>query len=178
LRSTTLGYWAPRTLCERIMATDVVVLMGSESDWEVMKAAVETLREFGVSHAARVLSAHRTPAELAAYVRECDANGTQVFIAGAGAAAHLAGAVAAQTTRPVLGVPLATSDLSGLDALLATVQMPAGMPVGTLAIGKPGAINAALLAVSIVAAGRPELREKLSAKRAERAKEILSTKLC
>ncbi len=158
-------------------ANDVVVLIGSQSDWEVMKAAVETLREFGVTCAARVLSAHRTPAELAEYVRKCDTEGTKVYIAGAGAAAHLAGAVAAQTTRPVLGVPLAATELNGLDALLATVQMPAGMPVGTLAIGKVGAVNAALLAVSILANERPELRDKLEAMRAERAKRILGTKL-
>ena len=142
-----------------------------------MKAAAETLTEYGVSHEARVLSAHRTPTETAEYVRSADAAGTKVFIAAAGMAAHLAGAVAAQTTKPVLGVPLATSTLNGLDALLATVQMPAGIPVATLAIGKPGAINAALLAVSIVASERPELREKLRAARQRQAEEILETKL-
>ena len=156
---------------------DVVILVGSESDWKVMKAAAETLDEYGVSHEARVLSAHRTPAETAAYVRECDERGTRVFIAGAGMAAHLAGAVAAQTTRPVLGVPLAASELNGLDAVLATVQMPPGVPVGTLAIGKAGAINAALLAVSILANERPELGEKLRAARRKQAKKILATKL-
>jgi 5-(carboxyamino)imidazole ribonucleotide mutase len=160
------------------MATiDVVVLMGSESDWEVMKAAVQTLEEYGVSHEARVLSAHRTPAETAEYVQARDQAGTRVFIAAAGMAAHLAGAVAAHTTRPVLGVPLAASALNGLDALLSTVQMPPGLPVGTLSIGKAGAINAALLAVSILANERPELREKLQAARQKRAREILSTKL-
>lgn len=156
---------------------DVAVLMGSESDWPVMKAAVETLKEFGVSHEARVLSAHRTPAETADYVRNADAAGTRVFIAAAGMAAHLAGAVAAHTVRPVLGVPLAASDLNGLDALLATVQMPPGMPVGTLAIGKAGAKNAALLAISILGNEQPELREKLGAARAKKAAKILSTKL-
>lgn len=156
---------------------DVVVLMGSKSDWNVMKAAVETLVEFGVSHEARVLSAHRTPDETARYVRAADAAGTKVFIAAAGMAAHLAGAVAAHTTRPVLGVPLAASALNGLDALLATVQMPAGMPVGTLAIGEAGATNAALLAVSILANERPELRAQLAAARRKKAEKILSTEL-
>ncbi len=156
---------------------DVAVLMGSESDWTVMQAAVATLQEYGVSHEARVLSAHRTPAETAEYVRGADAAGTRVFIAAAGMAAHLAGAVAAQTTRPVLGVPLAASELQGLDALLATVQMPPGMPVGTLAIGKAGAVNAALLAISILANERPELRAKLQAARQKRAAQILATKL-
>ena len=156
---------------------DVAILIGSAADWDVMKAAAETLREFGVSCETRVLSAHRTPAETAAYVRECDASGTRVFIAAAGMAAHLAGAVAAQTTRPVLGVPLASSELNGLDALLSTVQMPAGIPVGTLAIGKAGAINAALLAVSILANERPELREKLRAARQKQAEEIRAVRL-
>ena len=151
---------------------DVAILIGSAADWDVMKATVETLREFGVSCETRVLSAHRTPAETAEYVRKCDAAGTRVLMA-----AHLAGAVAAQTTRPVLGVPLATSELNGLDALLATVQMPAGIPVGTLAIGRAGAINAALLAVSILANERPELREKLRAARQKQAEEIRAGRL-
>ena len=158
-------------------SVDVAILMGSESDWPVMKAAAETLKEFGVSHEARVLSAHRTPAETAEYVHKSDAAGTRVFIAAAGMAAHLAGAVAAHTVRPVLGVPLAASDLNGLDALLATVQMPPGMPVGTLAIGKAGAMNAALLAISILGNEQPELREKLEAARGKKAAKILSTKL-
>ena len=156
---------------------DVAVLLGSERDWDVMKAAIETLQQYGVSHAARVLSAHRTPTELAEFVRDCDAAGTRVFIAAAGLAAHLAGAVAAHTTRPVLGVPLATSDFSGLDALLSTVQMPAGVPVGTLGVGQTGAVNAALLAISIVANERPALREKLRAARDQQAAQILGTKL-
>ena len=155
----------------------VAVLMGSQSDWEVMKHAVETLREFGVACEARVLSAHRTPVETAEYVRKCDDGGTRVFIAAAGMAAHLAGAVAAHTTRPVLGVPLAASDLNGLDALLATVQMPPGIPVGTLAIGKAGAVNAALLAVSILANEQPALREKLRTYRQKRAEQVLGAPL-
>jgi 5-(carboxyamino)imidazole ribonucleotide mutase len=156
---------------------DVAVLLGSPNDWELMKTAAETLAEYGVTHEVKVLSAHRTPAELAEYVQKADEAGTKVFIAAAGMAAHLAGAVAAQTTRPVLGVPLPGSDLHGLDALLATVQMPAGVPVGTLALGKAGAVNAALLAVSILALERPELRDKLRAARQARAKQILTTKL-
>lgn len=158
-------------------AIDVAVLMGSESDWQVMKSAVDTLQEYGVSCEARVLSAHRTPEQTADYVRKADAAGTRVFIAAAGMAAHLAGAVAAQTTRPVLGVPLAASALNGLDALLATVQMPPGIPVGTLAIGQPGAVNAALLAISILANERPELRTKLAAARQKKADKILGTTL-
>lgn len=158
-------------------AVDVVILMGSENDWNVMKAAADTLREYGVAHEARVLSAHRTPGETAEYVRKADDAGTRVFIAAAGMAAHLAGAVAAQTTRPVLGVPLSSSELNGLDALLSTVQMPPGIPVGTLAIGPAGAVNAALLAISILANERPELRDQLRARRQARAAKILATKL-
>ena len=157
--------------------TDVVILMGSRNDWEIMKAAADTLREFGVSHEARVLSAHRTPQETADYVRTADAAGTQVFIAAGGMAAHLAGAVAAHTRRPGLGVPLAASDLNGLDALLATVQMPPGVPVGTLAIGKAGAVNAALLAVSILSLQRSELRAALDDRRRRNAASILSERL-
>ncbi len=156
---------------------EVAVLVGSKRDWTVMKAAVETLRECGVTCEARVLSAHRTPAEAAEYVRQADADGTQVFIAAAGMAAHLAGAVAAHTTRPVIGVPLAASDLNGLDALLATVQMPPGMPVATVAIGAPGAVNAALLAVAILSLGRPELRSVLQERRRKNAAEVLATRL-
>jgi 5-(carboxyamino)imidazole ribonucleotide mutase len=155
----------------------VAILMGSESDWETMRAAAQTLQTFNVPFEARVLSAHRTPVETTVYVRKMEDAGTQVFIAGAGMAAHLAGAVAAHTTRPVLGVPLAASDLNGLDALLATVQMPPGMPVATLAIGKAGATNAALLAISILSLKQPDLREKLIAARKERTDKILNTKL-
>ena len=156
---------------------DVAILMGSKNDWDVMKHAVKTLREFDVACEARVLSAHRTPAETAEYVKQADAAGTKVFIAAAGMAAHLAGAVAAHTVRPVLGVPLAASDLNGLDALLATVQMPPGIPVATLAIGKPGAINAALLAVAILANERPALRKALLEYRQKHAQKVLAEKL-
>ena len=155
----------------------VAVLMGSRSDWETMRHCGETLAKFGVAHESRVLSAHRTPGPLADFVREADGRGIEVLIAGAGGAAHLAGSVAAHTTRPVLGVPIDSSALKGLDALLATVQMPAGIPVGTLAIGKAGAINAALLAVSILAGSRPELKEKLRAFRQEQASKVLGEKL-
>jgi 5-(carboxyamino)imidazole ribonucleotide mutase len=158
-------------------AADVAILMGSKNDWDVMKHAVKTLREFDVACEARVLSAHRTPTETADYVRQADAAGTRVFIAAAGMAAHLAGAVAANTVRPVLGVPLAASDLNGLDALLATVQMPPGIPVGTLALGKPGAVNAALLAIAILANERPALREALREARQARARKVLAEKL-
>jgi len=159
------------------VTADVAILMGSKHDWEIMQVAAQTLRDFGVGYAARVLSAHRTPDQLIEYVRQADAAGTRVFIAAAGMAAHLAGAVAAQTVRPVLGVPLAAGALDGLDALLATVQMPAGVPVGTLAIGKAGAINAALLAVAILANERPALRDALLEYRRQRAQAILAEKV-
>src|SRR5262245_24918708 len=128
----------------------VAVLMGSKSDWETMKNASDTLNDFGVSHECRVISAHRAPQALAEYVSGAAARGTMILIAAAGGAAHLAGVTAAHTTLPVLGVPM-TSALDGLDSLLSTVQMPGGIPVATLAIGKAGAINAALLAIAILA---------------------------
>ncbi len=157
--------------------SDVAVLMGSRNDWEVMQHAADVLRDFGVTHVCRVLSAHRTPRETAAFVEQADADGTRVYIAAAGMAAHLAGVVAAHTVRPVLGVPLASSGLGGLDALLATVQMPAGIPVGTLAIGKAGAINAALLAVAILGDERPQLREALREYRAAQARKVVGEQL-
>ena len=155
----------------------VGVVMGSRSDWEVMRAADETLARFEVAHECRVLSAHRTPAELEAWVEACAAGGTEVFIAAAGGAAHLAGVVAAHTVAPVLGVPMESVSLKGLDSLLAMVQMPAGIPVGTLAIGKAGATNAALLAVAILATSRPPLREKLVAFRRDQAAKVLGERL-
>jgi 5-(carboxyamino)imidazole ribonucleotide mutase len=141
----------------------VAILMGSDSDWGVMAVASERLTSFGVAHEAHVLSAHRSPEETARFARDAKQRGLRVFICGAGAAAHLAGAVSAQTTLPVLGVPLDASGLGGLDALLATVQMPAGIPVGTLAIGKAGADNAAILAVQILALADRALAAKLDA---------------
>jgi len=155
----------------------VGVLMGSKSDWEVMAAADALLSEFGVPHECRVLSAHRTPDALAEYVKSAESRGLEVLIAGAGMAAALPGAVAALTFLPVLGVPLSGGALGGQDALYAMVQMPPGIPVGTLAIGKAGAVNAALLAVAILANKRPELREKLRAYRKTQAKNVLDTVL-
>lgn len=155
----------------------VAVLMGSKSDWEVMRQADETLAGFGVPHECRVLSAHRTPAETAEYVAQAEGRGIEVVIAAAGGAAHLAGVCAAHTLLPVLGVPMETGALKGLDSLLSTVQMPAGIPVGTLAIGAPGARNAALLAVAILGASRPELREKLRQFREEQRQKILKETL-
>jgi 5-(carboxyamino)imidazole ribonucleotide mutase len=155
----------------------VAVIMGSRSDWETMRFAGETLARLGVASESRVLSAHRTPKELAEFIRQGESRGIEVFIAGAGGAAHLAGVIASQTLLPVLGVPLDSSVLKGLDALLATVQMPAGIPVGTLAIGKAGAINAALLAAAVLARSRPELTEKLRSFREEQAAKVLAEKL-
>jgi 5-(carboxyamino)imidazole ribonucleotide mutase len=155
----------------------VAVLMGSKSDWDVMRHCAEMLDRFGVPHECRVLSAHRTPKQTAEYVLSAEERGAEVFIAAAGMAAHLAGAVAAHTTLPVLGVPLEGSSLDGLDSLLSTVMMPRGIPVGTLAVGKAGAINAALLAVQILANKRPDLREKLKADRAAQADKILGETL-
>src|SRR6185295_18628193 len=139
-----------------------------------MRAASETLASFGVAHESHVMSAHRTPKLASDFASGADARGIEVVIAAAGGAAHLAGSIAAHTLLPVLGVPIDSSALKGLDALLATVQMPAGIPVGTLAIGKAGAINAALLAVAILAGSRPELKEKLAAFRQEQAAKILA----
>jgi 5-(carboxyamino)imidazole ribonucleotide mutase len=147
--------------------------MGSKSDWDTMRHATETLERFGVAHEARVLSAHRSPHASAEYASKAEERGIQILIAAAGGAAHLAGVVAAHTNLPVLGVPLESAALNGLDSLLSTVQMPAGVPVGTLAIGRAGAINAALLAVAILALARPELREKLRLFRQEQTDRVL-----
>jgi 5-(carboxyamino)imidazole ribonucleotide mutase len=151
----------------------VGVVMGSKSDWETMRHCVETLRAFGVPTETRVLSAHRTPDELAEWAAGAEARGIEVIVAGAGGAAALPGAVAAKTTLPVLGVPM-ESTLSGLDSLLSMVQMPAGVPVGTLAVGKAGAVNAAILATSIVAGRHGSYREKLRAHREEQAARVLA----
>ena len=155
----------------------VGVVMGSKSDWDVMKACDEMLTKLGVAHECRVLSAHRTPEALVQWVKQCEADGVEVFIAAAGGAAHLAGVVAAYTVLPVLGVPMETASLKGMDSLLSMVQMPGGIPVGTLAIGKPGAINAALLAVSILATRREEYKNKLHDYRAKQAQKILAETL-
>lgn len=143
------------------MAT-VAIVMGSESDYDVMYHAVETLEKFGVEHDVRILSAHRSPDATAAFARDAAANGTRVIIAGAGFAAHLAGVIAAHTTLPVIGVPIPSSDLKGMDALYATVQMPSGIPVATVTIGKAGATNAALLAVQMLALSDDRLSEALA----------------
>jgi 5-(carboxyamino)imidazole ribonucleotide mutase len=151
----------------------VAVIMGSKSDWEVMRQADEVLTKFEIPHECRVLSAHRTPAQTAEYVGAAESRGIAVIIAAAGGAAHLAGVCAAHTILPVLGVPMESAALKGLDSLLSTVQMPAGVPVGTLAIGPAGARNAALLAVAILAVSRPELRDRLRQFRAEQSEKVL-----
>lgn len=155
----------------------VAVLMGSKSDWDVMRHTHETLDRFSIPHECRVLSAHRTPKETAEYVAAAEGRGLEVIIAAAGGAAHLAGVCAAHTVLPVLGVPMESSALQGLDSLLSTVQMPGGIPVGTLAIGKAGAVNAALLAVAILGLKRPELRQRLREFRAEQARKVLAEQL-
>ena len=155
----------------------VAVLMGSRSDWETMQRADEVLRDFEVPHECRVVSAHRTPELLAQYAREAESRGIEVIIAGAGGAAHLPGMLAAHTTLPVLGVPVESHALKGLDSLLSIVQMPGGIPVGTLAIGKPGAANAALLAMAILALTRAPLRERLRQFRAEQTAKVMQEKL-
>lgn len=155
----------------------VAVVMGSRSDWETMRAATEVLGEFGVPYEAAVVSAHRTPDRMADFGRAAEGRGIEVIIAGAGGAAHLPGMLAAHSVLPVLGVPVQSRALQGLDSLLSIVQMPAGVPVATLAIGEPGARNAALLAVSILAASRPALRDKLREYRRRRADESLKAEL-
>jgi 5-(carboxyamino)imidazole ribonucleotide mutase len=155
----------------------VAVIMGSKSDWETMQHAADALAGFGVAYERRVVSAHRTPDLMALYAREAAGRGIQVIIAGAGGAAHLPGMVAAHTRLPVLGVPVESRALKGIDSLLSMVQMPAGVPVGTLAIGIAGAKNAALLAVSILALKDDSLREALVAFRARQTAEVLAAEL-
>jgi 5-(carboxyamino)imidazole ribonucleotide mutase len=155
----------------------VAVIMGSKSDWDVMKHCCDVLAQFGVPHEKRVLSAHRTPAAATEFISTAENRGVKIIIAAAGGAAHLAGVAAAHTLLPVLGVPMESASLKGMDSLLSTVQMPGGIPVGTLAIGKPGATNAALLAVAILAIHDPSLREKLKAYRAEQTEKILKETL-
>jgi 5-(carboxyamino)imidazole ribonucleotide mutase len=155
----------------------VGVIMGSRSDHDVLAAACDVLDELGVSYETRIVSAHRTPQWMAQYASEAEARGIEVIIAGAGGAAHLPGMVAAHTVLPVLGVPVPSTVLNGLDSLLSIVQMPKGVPVGTLAIGKPGAANAGLLAAAIAAASRPDLRERLRVWRTARTEEVLGQEL-
>jgi 5-(carboxyamino)imidazole ribonucleotide mutase len=154
------------------MEPRVLILMGSDSDWEVMSEARNALDELGIAAEVHVSSAHRTPERTGKLAREAAGRGIQVIVCGAGAAAHLAGVVAAESELPVLGVPLASSDLKGLDALLATVQMPAGIPVGTLAIGKAGARNAGLLAARIIARSDPIVAAKVREARARMARDV------
>jgi 5-(carboxyamino)imidazole ribonucleotide mutase len=155
----------------------VAVIMGSKSDWEVMQHCKAMLDEFGVANDCRVMSAHRTPQAVTEFVSTAEQRGLEVVIAAAGGAAHLAGVVAAHTTLPVLGVPMESASLKGLDSLLSTVQMPGGIPVGTLGIGKAGATNAALLATAILANSRPELREKLKSFRKKQSDKVLAERL-
>ena len=151
--------------------------MGSKSDWTTMKAASDMLNDFGVPHETRIVSAHRTPDLLFEFAKSAESRGLEVIIAGAGGAAHLPGMCASQTVLPVLGVPVESRALKGLDSLLSIAQMPAGVPVGSLAIGEAGAKNAALLAVAILANSRPDLRKKLQSFRASQTKTVLKTRL-
>jgi 5-(carboxyamino)imidazole ribonucleotide mutase len=155
----------------------VAILMGSKSDLPIMQNTVDTLKAMGVPYEMRVLSAHRTPSQTAEFVSGAEGRGVEVIIAAAGGAAHLAGVCASMTVLPVLGVPMVGWSLDGLDSLLSTVQMPGGIPVGTLAIGKAGAVNAALLATQILGNKYPELRQKLKDRRAAEAKKILDEKI-
>jgi len=155
----------------------VGIIMGSKSDWETLRHADELLTQLEVPHECRIVSAHRTPLWLAEYAAQAESRGLEVIIAGAGGAAHLPGMAAAQTVLPVLGVPVESQVLRGVDSLLSIVQMPAGVPVGTLAIGKAGAINAALLAVAILANSRPQLREKLKQYRQNQTDRVLTEQL-
>jgi 5-(carboxyamino)imidazole ribonucleotide mutase len=153
----------------------VAVIMGSKSDWETMRHADQTLTDFSVPHECHVMSAHRTPQLASEFASAAASRGIEVIIAAAGGAAHLAGVIAAHTLVPVLGVPMKSDALNGMDSLLATVQMPAGIPVGTLAIGKPGAINAALFAIAILANTRPPLRAQLAEFRQRQEEQIRNT---
>ena len=155
----------------------VGVIMGSRSDWETMKAAADVLSQFGVAHECRVVSAHRTPAWMAEYARDAEGRGLLAIIAGAGGAAHLPGMVASMTTVPVIGVPVQSRALSGLDSLLSIVQMPGGVPVATMAIGAAGATNAGLFVVGLLATRDPALRRRLQAWRDERARAVREERL-
>ncbi|MGD9852298.1 MAG: 5-(carboxyamino)imidazole ribonucleotide mutase [Nitrospirales bacterium] len=155
----------------------VAVIMGSKSDWETMRLTSETLTQLGISHECRVLSAHRAPDALVKYIEEAEAEGARVFIAGAGGAAHLAGVIAAKTQWPVLGVPMQSKALQGMDSLLSIVQMPKGIPVGTLAIGNAGATNAALLAGAILSVGDATLAKRIQKYREKQTQAVLAERL-
>ena len=159
------------------MSPLVGIVMGSKSDWETMRHAADMLTRFGVPHEAKIVSAHRTPAWMVEYASTAESRGIQAIIAGAGGAAHLPGMVAANTLLPVFGVPVESQALKGMDSLLSIVQMPGGIPVGTMAIGKAGAQNAALLAIAMLANHDPELRQKLRAFREEQAQKVRSEEL-
>ena len=164
-------------MIRNVMSTDqrpplVGVIMGSSSDWETLRHADQVLKDFEIPHECRVVSAHRTPVEMAEYAQQAESRGLKVIIAGAGGAAHLPGMVASHTTLPVLGVPVESHALKGMDSLLSIVQMPGGIPVGTLAIGKAGATNAALLAIAILATADPSLRDKIRAFRTLQASRV------
>ena len=161
-----------RTPNKRVL---VGIVMGSKSDWETMEHSAKTLEELGVPHEVRVLSAHRTPDQLFEYASSAEERGLEVIIAAAGGAAHLAGVIAAKTILPVLGVPMESASLKGLDSLLSTVQMPGGIPVGTLAIGKPGAVNAALFATAILGTKHPGFRTAIRKYRAAQAERVLAS---
>lgn len=156
---------------------NVIIVMGSKSDWDVMKNCAEQLKAFGVKYDARVLSAHRTPAALEEYLKEVDRGELKVIIAAAGLAAHLAGVIASHTVTPILGVPMDAGSLGGVDALYSMVQMPPGIPVATMGIGKPGAVNAALYAVAVLALGDSEMKQRLLDYRKSQAEKVLNTSL-
>jgi len=159
------------------MCIDVAIIMGSKSDWDIMSHSADILTQFNITHESKVISAHRTPELLDEYCSEAKQKGVKVFITGAGLAAALPGVVAAKTTLPVIGVPLEASSLGGLDALLSIVQMPPGIPVGTMTIGKAGAINAALYAAAILALQDEKIREKIQSYRDKQAQKIIDTNL-
>ena len=159
------------------MNIDVAIIMGSKSDWDIMSHSANILTQFNIAHESKVISAHRTPALLDEYCSEAQQKGVKIFITGAGLAAALPGVVAAKTTLPVIGVPLEASSLEGLDALLSIVQMPPGIPVGTMTIGKAGAINAALYAAAILGLQDENIREKIQSYRDEQAQKIIDTNL-
>ena len=159
------------------MSIDVAIIMGSKSDWDIMSHSANILTQFNISHESKVISAHRTPELLDEYCSEAKQKGVKIFITGAGLAAALPGVVAAKTTLPVIGVPLEASSLEGMDALLSIVQMPPGIPVGTMTIGKAGAINAALYATAILALHNEKIREKIQSYRDEKAQKIIDTNL-
>lgn len=155
----------------------VAIIMGSKSDWPTMELAAQTLEEFGVPHESKIVSAHRTPDLLVEFAKSAEERGVEVIIAGAGGAAHLPGMCASMTVLPVLGVPVESRALKGLDSLLSIAQMPAGVPVATLAVGQPGAKNAALMAIAILAISRPDLKKKLHAFRSKQTRAVLRSKL-